>query len=224
MAAERVAVVLGATGLVGGHLLDLLLADPGWRVVSLGRRHSGRVHPRLAEHVVELDQLASRGDLFTGAVAAFCCLGTTLQKAGGREAFARVDRDGPVAAAQAALSAEVPHFLLVTAAGADEGALFFYNRIKGQTERAIGRGGIESVSILRPSLILGERDHRRPLESAAQRVGGVLGPLMIGPLARLRAVPAERVARAMLRLAAGPRPGVRIVENEEIFSLGAGDG
>jgi uncharacterized protein YbjT (DUF2867 family) len=224
MAAERSALVLGATRLVGGELLGRLLADPAWDPVQvLGRRSTGRIHPRLREHRGDLDALEQHAALFAVDVV-FCCLGTTLRRAGSQEAFRRVDLDAVATAARLAARAGAGTFMLVSAAGASRESRFFYNRVKGEAEAAVGESGVPGVVILRPSLILGPRAERRSAEAIAQRVARVLAPLMQGPLRRLRAVPAEAVAGAMIRLASGPERGVRVVENEEILSLGgAGD-
>jgi len=222
MADERVGVVLGATGLVGGDLLDRLLGDPAWRVVAVGRRETGRSHPRLTQRVVPLDHLGSSAEVFRGAAAVFCCLGTTLRKAGSQEAFAKVDLDAVAHAARASAAAGVPHFLLVTASGANERSRVFYNRVKGQAERAGVESGVPRVTVFRPSLLLGPRDERRPLEAGAQRLGAILAPLMVGPLRRVRPIPSWMVAAAMLRLADRGGAATRIVENEEISSRARG--
>src|SRR5215218_129038 len=171
----RTALVLGATGLVGGLCLDLLLEDPAWsRVTVVARRSSGRTHPRLAEVVADFERLEEHAEAFA-VDAVFCCLGTTIRKAGSREAFLRVDHDYPVAAARLASARGARRFLLVTALGADAGSRVFYNRVKGEVERDVSALPFEGVALLRPSLILGERAGRRPAEAAAQVVMGALG-------------------------------------------------
>ena len=133
----RTALVLGATGLVGGHCLELLLADAAWaRVTVVARRPSGRTHPRLVERVADFDRL----DEHAGAFAAddvFCCLGTTIRAAGSQDAFRRVDHDYVVGSARVAAGAGARRYLLVTAAGADRGSRFFYSRVKGDAEEGV---------------------------------------------------------------------------------------
>ena len=219
----RSALVLGGTGLVGGHLLDLLLADDAFaRVVALGRRGAGRRHAKLEERTADFERLEAAGDAFA-VDDVFCCLGTTIRAAGSREAFRRVDHDYPLAAARLASGRGARRFLLVTALGADAGSRVFYNRVKGEVERDVAALPFGGVALLRPSLILGERSGRRPAEAAAQAVFGALGFLFAGPLRRYRAVPARAVARAMVRLAKDGFDGVRVVENDEIARLGAAD-
>lgn len=220
-APARSALVLGATGLVGGHVLDLLLADAAWeRVTTLGRRPVSREHPKLEQRAADFDRLGEHAEAFA-ADDVFCCLGTTIRAAGSREAFRRVDHDFAVAAARLASERGARHFLLVTALGADPASRVFYNRVKGETERDVSGLPFPAVSILRPSLILGERADRRPAEALAQRVAPLLGAVLVGPLRRYRAVEARVIARAMTRLAKEAAPGVRIVENDELARLGA---
>ena len=214
------ALLLGATGLVGGHVLDLLLGDPAYgRVVVLGRRSIDREHPKLRQHVADLGRLEEHAALFA-VDDVFCCLGTTIRAAGSREAFLRVDLDYPRAVAEAAARNGAERFLLVTALGADADSSVFYNRVKGEVEDAVRTLPFQEVAILRPSLILGERAERRPAEALAQRLAPRLNPLLRGPLRRYRAVEAETVARAMLRLAKAGGRGVRIVESDGIQALG----
>lgn len=214
------ALLLGATGLVGGHVLDLLLDDPAYgRVVVLGRRPVDRLHPKLVQQVADLGRLDEHAALFA-VDDVFCCLGTTIRAAGSQEAFRRVDHDFVVDSARVAAAAGARRYLLVTAAGADSGSRFFYNRVKGDAESGMRAQPFEGVVILRPSLILGPRPERRPAEALAQRIAPALGVLMAGPLRRYRAVRAEAVARAMVRLAKERPRGVRIVENEEIQEIG----
>jgi uncharacterized protein YbjT (DUF2867 family) len=215
------ALLLGATGLVGGNVLDLLLDDPVYgRVVVLGRRAIDRTHAKLEQHVIDLERLEEHAGLFA-VDDVFCCLGTTIRAAGSQQAFRRVDHDYVVASARAAAAAGARRYLLVTAAGADSASRFFYNRVKGDAEAGVSAQKFEGVVILRPSLILGPRAERRTAEAIFQRLAPALGAVMVGPLARYRAVDAKAVARAMVRLAKERPRGVRMVENDEILRIGA---
>jgi uncharacterized protein YbjT (DUF2867 family) len=216
----RSALLLGATGLVGGHCLDLLLADPAvTRVVTLGRRPSGRSDPRLDERVGSMERMSDHAEAFAVSDV-FCCVGTTIRAAGSREAFRAVDHD--IAARAAAMASErgARHFLLASSMGADPGSRIFYNRVKGETEADVAALPFAGVALLRPSLLLGRRTEARPSEAMAQRVFPLLSPLMLGPLRKYRAVDARTVAAAMLRLSREGVRGVRIVESDEIERLG----
>jgi uncharacterized protein YbjT (DUF2867 family) len=214
------ALLLGATGLVGGHVLDLLLDDPAYgRVVVLGRRPVDRQHPRLTQNAADLGRLDEHADSFA-VDDVFCCLGTTIRKAGSQDAFRRVDHDYVVHSARVAAAAGARRYLLVTAAGANAESGIFYNRVKGEAEAGVRAQPFEGVVILRPSLILGPRAERRTAEAVFQRVAPALGWMMVGPLRRYRAVDALAVARAMVRAAKERTRGVRIVESEEIQEIG----
>lgn len=213
----RTALVAGASGLVGGFLLDALLEDPLYaRVVSLGRRALPKEHPRLTQHTVDFARLEP--EALPPADDAFCTLGTTLKKAGSQEAFRAVDHDAVLAFARAARKAGARRFVLVTALGANPRSRIFYNRVKGEVEEAVKGVGFGSLAILRPSLLLGERAERRPGEHAAIVVTRVLGPLL-RPLGG-RPIDARTVARAMLTLARAPSPGTRLALSGELHALG----
>jgi uncharacterized protein YbjT (DUF2867 family) len=215
---SRAALLLGATGLVGGHCLERLLAEERYaRVVVLGRRPSGREHPKLEEHRVDFERLGEARERFA-VDDVFCCLGTTIREAGSQGAFRRVDHDYPVEAARLASSQAASRYLLVSSVGADPGSRFFYSRVKGEAERAVQALPFAAVWVLRPSLLLGERGETRPGERAAQLVLRPLGPLMVGPLRRYRPIHARDVAAAMVRLALSDAAG-GVVENDRLHDL-----
>ena len=217
----RAAVLLGGTGLVGGHCLDLLLGDPEYgRVTVLARRASGRAHPRLDERVGDVDRLLDEHASAFGGADVFCCMGTTIRAAGSQEAFRRVDHDLAVHPARVATGAGARHFLLVSAAGADAGSRLFYNRVKGETEAAVAALRFEGVALLRPSLLLGTRAERRPAEALAQKVAPLVSPLLRGSLRKCRAIHGATVAAALVRLAGEGVHGTVVVESDRIERLG----
>lgn len=216
---SRSALLLGATGLVGGYCFELLLAHRAWsRVVVLGRRTLPREDPKLEQHVVNFDQLNSHAEYFR-ADDVFCCLGTTIKQAGSEEAFRRVDFGYVTEAARIASTKGVEQFGLVSALGADARSRVFYNRVKGEAEEAVRALPFRSVHILRPSLLLGKRKEFRLGERIAEAATRPIGPLMRGPLRRFRPIPARAVAAALVRLVEERRPGVRTVESDEIRDL-----
>lgn len=217
----RTALVLGATGLVGRHVLELLLGDDAWRRVTvLARRDPGRSHPRLETRIADLEKMEEQEDAFA-VTDVLCCLGTTIRQAGSQEAFRRVDHDYVVRSARLASGRGARHFLLVSALGADAESRIFYNRVKGEAERDVAALPFAGVALLRPSLLLGDRADRRFAEAAAQRVAPVLAPLLVGPLRKYRAIGADVMARAMVRVAAAGIRGVRRIESDEIARIGA---
>jgi uncharacterized protein YbjT (DUF2867 family) len=213
----RTAAVAGASGLVGSLLLDTLLESPRYReVLSLGRRPLSKQHPRLVQRTVDFARLAE--EALPPVDDAFCCLGTTLKKAGSQEAFRAVDHDAVLAFAQATKKAGARRFLVVTALGANPRSRVFYNRVKGEVEEALKGLGFESLVILQPSLLLGDRAESRPGEHVAIVASRVLAPLL-RPLAS-RPIEARTVARAMLTLALDAPRGVRVAPSGELQELG----
>jgi uncharacterized protein YbjT (DUF2867 family) len=206
--------IVGATGLVGRTLLDLLLAEPRVEAVTaVVRRPVERAHPKLDLRVVDFDDLERQleGRRVTHA---FCCLGTTIKKAGSQEAFRHVDHDLPLAFGRACAAASVRKLLIVTALGADPQSKIFYNRVKGEVEADLRALGLRELHVLRPSLLLGERAERRPAEAFGMALARPLGMLMVGPLARYRAIEGADVARAMLTLALDETPGAPVTIHE----------
>lgn len=193
----RTAIVTGYTGLVGRHLLGLLLDDARYaRVIALGRREPEHVHPRLQSVLTDFSDLG-RLESRLAADDAYCCLGTTLRVAGSKAAFERVDYHMVIDFARAVHAAGGKRFFLVSALSADTRSAIYYSRIKGRTEQALGEVGFEALHILRPSLLLGARGEKRLGEALAQKLAPAAGLLLQGPLAKYRAVRAEDVAAAM---------------------------
>lgn len=217
------AVVLGATGLVGSHLVRVLAGDAAVHQVLAPVRRPVMAwmdQPRIAAPVVDFEELEEhRAHLRCRQL--FICLGTTMKKAGGKDAFRRVDFGYVVDAARVARAEGAREVFLVSAAGADPHSWVFYSRVKGQAEEGLRGLGFASTYVLRPSLLTGNRNESRPAERVAMVLGRALAPLMVGPLRRYRPVEALVVARAMARLAADPKPGIHVVESEEIQRLGA---
>lgn len=204
---SRIAVVAGYTGLVGRHLVDLLLGAPGYSAVKLvGRREPAQSHPQLETVLTELGDL---GRLRQRLVAddAFCCLGTTIKAAGSRAAFERVDYHMVVDFARVARAAGAQRFFLVSSLSANPRSPVYYSRIKGRTESALREVGFETLHIVRPSLLLGDRPEHRAGEALAQRLAPAFNVLLPGPLQKYRAVQARDVAAALLELAGRDRPG-----------------
>lgn len=217
---RRSALLLGATGLVGSSCLDLLLDDDRYeRVRVISRRPLRRRHPRLDEQVIDFEKLQEKAELFA-VDDVFCCLGTTMSRAGSEAAFRKVDHDYPVRSAELAAGEGAEQFLMVSALGADPESRIFYNRVKGEAEVAVKRLPLRAIWILRPSLLLGDRAELRIGERIASAVAIPLSPLMVGSLRRYRPISAHDVARAMVRLAHQQGTG-GVIESDEIAALAA---
>lgn len=215
MAGKRV-LIFGATGLVGGELVRLLLADDTYAtVVTVGRRKMDLSHIKLQQEVVDFDQLDQYTDIFKGD-AVFCCLGTTMKKAGSEAAFRKIDYEIPMQIGQLAKAAGIPKYLIVTAMGADTKSYFFYNRVKGEIERDLAGLNFEQLSILRPGLLLGNRPESRWGESMAQMVMQTFSPIL--PLT-FRPISGKTVARALMALEKST-PQQSIFHSGELQKLG----
>ena len=216
----RTALLLGATGLVGGELLTLLLADPEyWQVTVLVRRNLPRSHPKLVQRVVDFKDLPKAADAYR-VDDVFCCLGTTIKKAGSQEAFRVVDYTYPLESAKLAARQGAGQYLLITALGADAKSSVFYNRVKGEVEEAIGKLPLKSLHIFRPSLLLGDRQESRTGEKIAVAVMKPLGFLLAGPLKKYRGIQARTVAQAMLRTAKRDVAGRHAYNSDVIQEMG----
>jgi uncharacterized protein YbjT (DUF2867 family) len=204
----KIALVAGATGLVGGFLLEALLDAPEYsRVYALTRRPYAKQHPKLANRVVIFERMA---DQLKGLVAqeAFCCIGTTIADAGSQEAFRATDVDAVILFARAARAAQATRFVVVSSVGASSESKKFYLRTKGEMEEAVTDLGFASVDILQPSLLLGPRKSLRPLEITASIFAPLINPMLTGAREAYRAIPAETVGKAMLGAARRGTRGV----------------
>ncbi|MBL8513286.1 MAG: oxidoreductase [Betaproteobacteria bacterium] len=203
----------GSTGLVGSHLLRLLCEEPPVaHLYAVGRREPEWAHAK----VTFISSAQGTSANLPSIDAAFCCLGTTIKKAGSQAAFRAVDFDMVVHFAKSAKAAGAQSFGLVSALGANAQSSVFYNRVKGETEEALLAQGFQSLVIARPSFLMGDRAESRPGERLGIAVSRMMSPLMIGPAKRLRPVAAEAVARTLVEATLHPQPGVRIIESEHL--------
>jgi uncharacterized protein YbjT (DUF2867 family) len=220
MTTTKTALVLGATGLIGGELLKLLLADPMYaHVTALVRKLTFEPQSKLNQQVVDFDQLNAHADLFA-VDEVFCCLGTTIKKAGSQEAFRKVDFAYPLEAARLAVAKGVRQFLLITALGADKSSSVFYNRVKGEVEEEISKLHLPALHIFRPSLLLGERQEVRIGETVGKVVATGISFLLVGGLKKYKPIQGRTVAKAMVAVAQKNLTGKHVVESGEIQALG----
>ena len=210
----RVAVLAGATGLVGRAILTGLLADASVSAVhALGRREPSITHPKLTTHVVDFAALPALPPLDE----VYLALGTTIKAAGSQSAFRAVALDANLAGARAALAAGARRAGLVSAMGANAKSRVFYNRVKGELEEAMARLSFEGLIYARPSLLKGDRvtlgQPVRAAESAATAVSKLLGPLVP---ANYRPIDAADVAGALLARVPAARGGPVVLLSGEM--------
>lgn len=210
------AAIAGATGFIGSQLLELLKDDAVIGSVQVLSRRPLDLPTKFTVIQGDLLQPALTGPLDV----AFCALGTTMAVAGSKEAFYRVDHDLVLAFAKAAKANGAEKFVLVSSIGADAGSSNYYLKVKGEAESDLRALGFRSLIILQPSLLMGERREFRFGERVGQGAMSLLGPLMLGPLAKYRGIHGRTVANAMLRLAKEDLPGVHVLESDRLQAFG----
>lgn len=199
---SKTAIILGATGLTGGLLLQKLMKDERYGHISLFSRNTcGIKHPKLTEYIVDLFQLEHYKDKFK-ADDVYCCIGTTKSKTSDKETYKKIDYGIPVAAASLCYENGIDTFVVISALGAKKKSKVFYNRIKGKMEAAVLDLNIKNTYILQPSLITGERDEKRLGESVMKFVFTLIKPILhLGELKRYRPIHPETIASCMVWLA-----------------------
>jgi uncharacterized protein YbjT (DUF2867 family) len=216
MAQKRKAVVLGATGLVGGELLRLLLDDDQYEsVVAIGRRGLQESSPKLTQRIAPLEEMEQYSADFEAADV-FVCLGTTAAKTPDRQVYFAIDHDYPVLAVTLAARYQARLAIVVSAMGSNPDSRIFYSATKGRMERAVLAAFPGKAYCVRPSLIMGERPEKRIWEGLAMGLFRWFNPLLP---AKMRGIPARTIARAMISMAQTP-PMVAIQENDQLLKLG----
>ncbi|HEY9119185.1 MAG TPA: NAD-dependent epimerase/dehydratase family protein, partial [Marinobacter sp.] len=175
-------MLLGATGLTGGKVLEGLLGkEEVSSVVAPVRRKLPVAHAKLEQHEIDFDRMDEHSELFA-VDAIICCLGTTIKKAGSREQFRKVDFGYPLKAAELGRANGAPTFVLMSAIAASSSSTVFYNRVKGELEDAVKALGYSYLAIYQPSLLLGERAEHRTAEALGMKAMPLINRALIGPL------------------------------------------
>lgn len=228
-------ILLGATGLVGNHLLAKLLSEKNDsqtanKILVLGR-NKPEVRPEIVEQFEQgADFLVSlvKTDLIDEEKTAqlisnfqsqspqnhsnsdmlICCLGTTLKAAGSRKAFTHVDLDLVISSAKAAKASGIKRMMLISAINANADSGVFYSRVKGQVEQALKAIGFSQLIIIKPSLLMGQRKAFRFSESLSAPIMKLINPILLGGLKKYRSVEGDVVAECMLKQLANPKQGV----------------
>lgn len=219
MKTMRSALVVGATGLVGSSLVKLLCESEEYAAVNvLSRRPLDFTHPKLVVKLCEFDQIADKDIEFAHEV--FCCLGTTMKKAGSKQQFEKVDFEYPLTIAAIAKNRGVGHFIVISAMGANEKALAYYSQVKGKLEAELIKMDFPRLSIVRPSLITGDRQEFRLGETIGDKVLKVLNPILVGPLKKMHSIRATQIALAMKVIALhGKKQKVAIYLSDELLEM-----
>ncbi len=214
---SKIALVLGATGLVGQELIELLTTDSLYHsIIIINRREVGYNHPKIQERVIDFSFIDSEIKQIN-ATDVFCCIGTTIKKAGSKDAFRKVDYEIPVSFGRIAERSNVESYTVISSMGANAASNNFYSSVKGEMENQLLPLIIPNLTILRPSLLLGDRDESRFGEDVAKSIFSVLGFLMVGPLKKYKPIHAKQVAKAMIYFASHPKE--KIQENQFLHSI-----
>jgi len=222
----RTAVVIGSTGLIGEDLVERLAKQGTWsQVLAISRKSQTWANPKIRTLVfdfvnwaaIELQVTAFAGN---SSVDCFCCLGTTMNAAGSKKNFKKVDLEAVASFAVLAQRCRAEQLLVVSALGADPESDVFYNRIKGEAEQAVLKRFPGELHFLRPSLLLGDRKEFRLFERLAMMFAPIYSPLLLGSLAKYKPIPSKLVAQVMVLIAARLKTAPTIIENHEIFELG----
>ena len=209
----KIALVAGSTGLIGRQLLQLLLVDNRYDIVKAATRTDlGISHPKLVQLPITYTKLEEQKQLLK-ADDIFCCLGTTMAKAGSKQKFFEVDFRYPSQLANITFALGAKQFLLVSALGADKNSSIYYNRVKGELEESVSKIDFQAIHIFRPSLLLGPRGEKRPGEEAAKLFYKVFWFLIPD---KFKAIDSDKVAKAMLHFASVEQKGIFVHESREM--------
>lgn len=196
------AVVLGATGLVGSELVRVLLNEKRYsKIIVVARRRLCIVHPRLEQHLIQFNELKQCPIEWFADADVYCTLGTTIKKAGSKTQFEEVDYHYVIELGKLVKRYHARQMIVITAMGANDKSLFFYNRVKGKTERELQQLELPRLYILRPSLIVGDRREYRFGEHMSAKLATWFSFAFVGIMKRYRPINAKVIAEAMMRIA-----------------------
>jgi uncharacterized protein YbjT (DUF2867 family) len=216
----KTALIIGSTGLIGSQLLKFVLDSNDYlEVVTFVKRDTGIKHKKLTQHIIDFDAPETYKDLIIGDDF-FCTIGTTIKKAGSKKAFRKVDFEYPRQFAAFALQNKVKQFLIISSLGADTKSGNFYLKIKGEIEDFLKDCNFESVSILQPSLLLGNRTEFRLGEKVGAFFMTTLSFLFLGNLKKYKPIESKTVAKALLKIAQTNNKEFKIYESDAIQEIG----
>lgn len=217
---KKTALVIGASGLVGTEIVEQLTADPAFEKVKVFvRKKIAAEHPKLEQIIIDFNAPEKHSEAIRGDVV-FCAMGTTIKAAGSQEAFTKVDYTYVYNFAHLAKQNGIPRFVLVSSIGVTESGGNFYLTVKRDIENTLRRLKFDSLIIVRPSMLLGERKEFRLGERIAKVLMKGLGFLFLGKLKKYKAIEASVVAKAMISLAKTDLEDVAVFESDRLQKLG----
>lgn len=207
---SKSAIILGATGLTGGIVLQELLEDARYSKIILFSRSACEIsHEKIEEHLIDLFELENYKKDFV-ADDVFCCIGTTKAKTKDEALYKKIDYGIPVAAAKLSAENGINNFIVISALGADAENKLFYNRVKGLMENTVLSKNIDTIYVMQPALIAGQREEKRWGEYVAKGLMKLVNPLLFGALKKYKSIHPETIASAMVWLANNPYESGRI--------------
>ncbi|WP_147678705.1 NAD(P)H-binding protein [Algibacter pacificus] len=216
---KKTAIILGATGLTGKHLLQKLIEDERYESIKLFSRSKIEGLPnKVTQYIGDLLNLEVFKPNFK-ADDVYCCIGTTAKKTPDKRLYKKIDYGIPVTAATLSKENNIPTFIVISAMGANKNSSMFYNKTKGEMEQDVLGQNIKNTFILRPSLIGGERQELRLLEKIGLAVFQVIEPFFIGKLKQYKIINAETIAQAMINLANSNNHAETIITSNEIKQI-----
>jgi len=217
----KTALIIGSTGLIGSELLNLLLDSNDYlKVITFVKRDTGIKHPKLTQHIIDFDKPETYKDLVVGDDF-FCTIGTTIKKAGSKEAFRKVDFEYPRQFASFALQNKVKQFLIISSLGADAKSGNFYLKTKGEIQDFLKDCSFENVAVLQPSLLLGNRTEFRLGEKVGAFFMKTFSFLFLGNLKKYKPIEGKTVAKAFFKIAQTNNKGFKIYESDVIQEIGS---
>lgn len=213
---NKTATLIGATGLIGSQLLDLLQADSAFSEIKILVRRPIKIdNPKVKVSIIDFSDEESFQSEISGSSVVFCAIGTTNKKTkGDKNEYRKIDYNIPVTAAKLSLKTGCKQFVLVSSYGANSKSNNFYTKLKGEVEDTLSSLNIPSLSIFRPSLLLGKRQEFR--------FGEIIATLLMNPLSfllptKIRPIKAYDVAKSMLEASKADTKGTKIYHYKEIM-------
>ena len=216
---KKKALIVGATGLTGKALLNYLLTSDVYETVTvLTRRPLQLKDEKIKEVIVDFDSLSTY-KVFIVADDVFCCLGTTIKKAKSQDAFRKVDLQYPLEIARIAKENGAKKYIVISSMGANSKSSIFYSKVKGMMEESLQKMRYESLHIMRPSMLLGNREEFRAGEYFGIVMYKLLSWLFVGSLKKYKAIHVNTVAKGMFKAAQTDKSGINIYLSDKIDGI-----
>lgn len=217
---NKTAIILGASGLTGSHVLQILLNDDRYSTVKVFVRNPlEQKHQKLVEIKCDLLKLEDQREAFQ-ADEVYVCIGSTNNKTPNKKLYRDIDFGIPVAAAKLCHLNNIKTIAVMSSLGADAKSTVFYPKTKGEMELAILDYNIENTFLVRPSLIFGPRKEKRLGENLGKILAKIISPIMIGPLKRYKGIHTQTIATAMVKLCNNEVNLSGIIESEKLLQIG----